>query len=195
MQHRGNLAAKESGLKCACVNNDDFTVLVSGCGRHHWVSMCTVWLSHSKWLSEQSNKSASNFVLSLNIPLWKLFIWFRSLQIWATGDWQLRHDNMPIHALYLVQSCVCVCVKHQITQVPEPFYSPDLAPCGFWIFSKLKSPLRGKRFQTSVRFKKVRWGSWRQLGELCEVSRYVVWRGLRYHCPMYNVSCILYLLQ
>ena len=26
----GNLAAKESGLECTCVNNDDFTVLVSG---------------------------------------------------------------------------------------------------------------------------------------------------------------------
>ena len=29
-----NLPAKESGWKCACVNNDDFTVLVSGGGRH-----------------------------------------------------------------------------------------------------------------------------------------------------------------
>ena len=35
--------------------------------------MCTVWPSHSKWLSEQSNESASNFVLSLNIPPQKLF--------------------------------------------------------------------------------------------------------------------------
>ena len=30
-----NLAAKESGLECACVNNDDFTVLVSEGGRRH----------------------------------------------------------------------------------------------------------------------------------------------------------------
>ena len=30
MQQQCNLAAKESGLECACVNNDDFTVLVSG---------------------------------------------------------------------------------------------------------------------------------------------------------------------
>ena len=50
--HWYNLAAKESGLECACVNNDNFTVLVSGGGRHYWVSMCTVWPSHSKWLSE-----------------------------------------------------------------------------------------------------------------------------------------------
>ena len=32
-QHGCNLAAKASGLECACVNNADFTVLVSGGGR------------------------------------------------------------------------------------------------------------------------------------------------------------------
>ena len=29
-QHQCNLAAKECGLECTCVNNDDFTVLVRG---------------------------------------------------------------------------------------------------------------------------------------------------------------------
>ena len=38
--------------------------------------------------------------------------------------------------------------KHHITQVTQNPYSPDLAPCNFWFFSKLKSPLKGKRFQT-----------------------------------------------
>ena len=51
-QYWCNLAAKESGLECACVNNDGFTVPVSGGGRHCWVSMCTVCPSHSKWLSK-----------------------------------------------------------------------------------------------------------------------------------------------
>ena len=32
-KHQCNLAAKESGLECACVNNDNFTLLVSGDGR------------------------------------------------------------------------------------------------------------------------------------------------------------------
>ena len=53
--------------------------------------------------ARQSNKSASNFVLSLNIPPWKLFGWFRRLQLWATGDWQLLH-NAPSHASRLMQS-------------------------------------------------------------------------------------------
>ena len=36
----------------------------------------------------------------------------------------------------------------QITQVTQPPYSPDLAPCDFWLFPNLKSPLKGTRFQT-----------------------------------------------
>ena len=98
MLHWYNLAAKETGLECTCVNNDNFTVLVSGSCRHCCVSMCTVWVSHSKWLSKDSNESASNFALNLNVPPQKLFGWFRRLQLWATGDWQLHHSNTPAHA-------------------------------------------------------------------------------------------------
>ena len=38
--------------------------------------------------------------------------------------------------------------EHQITQVTQAHYSPDLVPCDFWLFPELKSPLKGKRFQT-----------------------------------------------
>ena len=42
-----------------------------------------------------------NFTLNLNIPLRKLFRWFRSPGIWTTGDWQLHHNNAPAHASHL----------------------------------------------------------------------------------------------
>ena len=44
-------------------------------------------------------------------------------------------------------------------------------------------------------FCRVFWTVEEILGELCEVPRCLLWRGLRCHCPKYNVSCILYLLQ
>ena len=31
-----------------------------------------------------------------------------------------------------------------------------------------------------------------RLGELCKVPRCLLWRWLRHHCPMYNVSCIFF---
>ena len=36
--------------------------------------------------------------------------------------------------------------KHHITQICQPPYSPDLAPCDFWFFQKLKSSLKVRRF-------------------------------------------------
>ena len=127
------------------VNNDDFTVLVSVGSRCHWVSMYTVWPSHWKWMSKYSNKSVSNFVLGLDIPPPKIFGWFRRLQLWTTGDWQLHHDNVPAHESRLRQ------FFGETSNHPggsEPLHSPDLAPCDFWLFLKLKSPLKEKRFQT-----------------------------------------------
>ena len=32
------------------------------------------------------------------------------------------------------------------------------------------------------------YGNW----ENCEVPKCLLWRGLRHHCPMYNVSCIFF---
>ena len=42
-------------------------------------------------------------------------------------------------------------------------------------------------------FRNIQQGSWWWLGELCEVPKCLLWRGLRCHCPVYNI--FLYLLQ
>ena len=191
VQHQHNLAAKEIGLECAFVNNDDFTVLVSGDGRHHGVSVCMVWPACSKWLSEESNEYASNFALSLDIPLRKLFGWLRRPQLWATGDWQLHHDNASTQVSPIMQLFLA---KHQITQVARLPCSPDIMPCDFWLFPKPKSPWKGRDVRPSVRFRKIQWSSWCWLGELCEVPRCLLQRVLRCHCLMYTVSYILYLV-
>jgi len=39
-------------------------------------------------------------------------------------------------------------MKHEANVVPQPPYSPDLAPADFFLFPKLKSSLKGRRFQT-----------------------------------------------
>jgi hypothetical protein len=40
-----------------------------------------------------------------------------------------------------------VLAKHSIPVVPHSPYSPDLAPCDFFLFLRLKGTLKGKRFQ------------------------------------------------
>ena len=78
-------------------------------------------------------------------------------------------------------------VKHQITQVTQPHYSPDLAPCNSWLFPKLKSLLKGKKFQTIMRFRKRGWGGWWWLGELCKVPSCLL-RSVIILCTMFLIS-------
>jgi histone-lysine N-methyltransferase SETMAR len=65
---------------------------------------------------------------------------------WSSGSgiWLLHHDNAPCHAALSVREFLA---KHSITVVPHLPYSPDLAPCEFFLFPRLKITLEGKRFQ------------------------------------------------
>ena len=137
-----NLAAKESRLECTCMNNDDFTVLVSGGGRRCSVSMCILWWSHSKWLS---NEYVSNFVLSLNIPPLKLFGWLKKAT--PMGNCWLAASSRQCPLIHHI-SCRGFWQNIKSPRWLSPHYSPDLVPCDFWLFPKLKSPLKRKRFQT-----------------------------------------------
>ncbi|VEN44849.1 unnamed protein product [Callosobruchus maculatus] len=38
--------------------------------------------------------------------------------------------------------------KNNTVMVPQPPYSPDLAPCDFFLFPKLKRPMKGRRYAT-----------------------------------------------
>ena len=64
---------------------------------------------------------------------------------WADNSWFLHHDNVASHtALVLCDHFA----KNSTHIIPQPPYSPDLAPCDFWLFPKLKRPLQGHRFDT-----------------------------------------------
>ena len=62
----------------------------------------------------------------------------------APGSWFLLHDNSPVHRAVAVQEYLArkqVCVLH------HPPYSPDLSPCDYFLFPKLKLPLKGRLFE------------------------------------------------
>ena len=58
-----------------------------------------------------------------------------------TAQWHFHQDNAPVHNSILVTDYL---TKMGIKTVPQPPYSPDLAPCDFWLFPKL----RGCRYET-----------------------------------------------
>lgn len=65
--------------------------------------------------------------------------------LWESRNWQLHHDNAPAHSSRLIQDFLA---KHGIPQVRQAPYSPDMAPGDFWLFPKLKMPLKGSRFES-----------------------------------------------
>jgi len=65
---------------------------------------------------------------------------------WQDGNWILHHDNAPAHTSHLVQQFLA---KHGTTQLQQPPYSPDLTPCDFFLFPRLKKVLKGHRFEAT----------------------------------------------
>ena len=53
-----------------------------------------------------------------------------------SGQWHFQRDNAPVHNSILVTDYL---TKMGIKTVPPPPYSPELAPCDFWLFPKLTS--------------------------------------------------------
>ena len=61
-------------------------------------------------------------------------------RFWSSGDSLLHHGNAPAHLSNLVQQFLA---KNKIVRLRQPPYSPDIAPCDFWMFPKLKMALKG----------------------------------------------------
>jgi hypothetical protein len=63
---------------------------------------------------------------------------------WRNNYWALHHDNLPAHMLALVRQLL---TSTKTIVIPHPPCSPDLAPCDFFLFTKMKLKLRGRRFE------------------------------------------------
>ena len=72
-------------------------------------------------------------------------VWGKRPEAWTNKTWTLHHDNAPAHASLLIREFLA---KQETIVVPQPPYSPDLAPADFFLFPKFKSTLKGRRFQT-----------------------------------------------
>ena len=65
--------------------------------------------------------------------------------LFKSGQWHFHQDNALVHNSILVTDYLS---KMGIKTVPHPPNSPDLAPCDFCLFHKLKENLRGCCYET-----------------------------------------------
>ena len=63
--------------------------------------------------------------------------------LWENNAWVLHHDNAPTHSALSIRQFL---VERNVPTLEQPPYSPDLAPCDFFLFPKLKWAIKGTRF-------------------------------------------------
>jgi len=97
---------------------------------------------HHECVPEEKTVTGS-FYLSVLECLWK-----RIRHVWpeysAPGSWFLLHDNAPVHQVVAIQEFLA---RKQVCMLSHPPYSPDLSPCDYFLFPKLKLPLKGCLFE------------------------------------------------
>ena len=72
-------------------------------------------------------------------------------KLWKDKSWVLHQDYAPAHSALSVKRFLA---KYSIPVLDHPPYSPDLAPCDFYLFPKVKSALKGTRFESIEAVKK-----------------------------------------
>ncbi|UYV74764.1 hypothetical protein LAZ67_12000855 [Cordylochernes scorpioides] len=67
-------------------------------------------------------------------------------ELWRSNSWILHHDNAPAHTTLKISRFL---QDHSTSVFPQPPCSPDLAPCDFFLFGKLKKKkLKRRKFQS-----------------------------------------------
>ena len=66
-------------------------------------------------------------------------------ELWQGKLWLLHYDNAPAHDALILQQFMA---KKKIAMLEQPPNSPDLAPCDFFLFPKLKRVIKGTHLKT-----------------------------------------------
>ena len=119
----------------------------------------------------------------------------KRLTLCKLGQWHFHQDNAPVYNSILVTDYL---TKMGIKTIPHPPYSPDVCPCDFWLFPKLRS-CRYERIEMKEAMTKVidtltrelPWGLLEVVGTVQEVHRSrrrLLGRGLEFHACAINIS-------
>ncbi|KAJ4446075.1 hypothetical protein ANN_12767 [Periplaneta americana] len=101
----------------------------------------TLGLMHHEFIPEGRTVTKELYVETLR-RLWDA-VRRKRPEKWVENNWFLMHDNAPAHRAIIVKNFLA---RHNITALDHPPYSPDLSPPDYFLFPRLKSHLKGRRF-------------------------------------------------
>lgn len=82
------------------------------------------------------------YYLGVMERLWKRILRIRP-EYREPGSWHLLHDNAPPHKTIAVREFLA---KKQVPVIQHPPYSPDLSPCDYFLFPKMKCAMKGTMY-------------------------------------------------
>lgn len=97
---------------------------------------------HKEFVPEGQTVNATYYVKVLDRLRKRVLLLRCRKEIAAT--WQLHHDNAPSHTALYVREFLA---NYSLTMLPQPPYSPDLAPADFFLFPRIKAVLKKTRFE------------------------------------------------
>ncbi len=92
-----------------------------------------------EWVLYQKNVDTAFYIETLRKL--RICIWKKRPELRVENLFVLYHDNAPSHQADSMQKFL---EKNNMRLMPHPPYSPDLLPCDFFIFPKLKLALKGQ---------------------------------------------------
>ena len=101
---------------------------LSWCNNHDWFFHNSEFFCNKEYYLEVIHRSHE--------PIWKKKK--KHQELWKNQSWLSLHDNAPTDISLLVCNFLA----------KTPPNSPDLVPCDFFQFPKLKRPMKGRRFAT-----------------------------------------------
>ena len=100
--------------------------------KHLWIPFFdSTGIIYMHWVPTEQTINKEYYVEVLR-EFRKRFRWKRPA-FFKSGQWYFHQDNAPVHNCILVTDYL---TKMGINTVPHHPYSPDLAPCDFWLFPK-----------------------------------------------------------
>ncbi len=99
---------------------------------------------HKEWVPDGVGISSEVYIQVLEGM--RVSLRRRRPHLWAGNvNWALLHDGAPAH-------CAGPTLRylnyHGFTLMPHPGYSPDISPCDYWIFSRIKREVQGIRYRS-----------------------------------------------
>ena len=103
--------------------------------------------------------------------------------LWKNNSWLLHHDNAPAHTSLLVRPFLA---KNNTVTMPQPPYSPDMAPCDFFLFPKIKKTLKGRRFTAIYDIKSASLKQLKAIPKIEFEKCFEDWKKRWHKCTIYN---------